>query len=341
MLSKVLLLRYIDLSLGFGRSSDICRREKDTFICYYTAYRAVSYSVVWKKVTNLFKNVKNIFEKNEEFIICLKELEALLISQDVNIKTAQLLIQKLPKSKDSEIILGHLKEELISILSCCEKNFVLPDVPLTVVLVCGVNGGGKTTTIAKLAKYIGQDNKKIGVVAADTFRAAAIEQLEIWGKRLNIPVYAGSINGDPASVAYQAIDWAKSLGLDVLLIDTAGRLQNKKNLMDELAKMKRVIQKQIPDAPHETILVLDGTTGTNVIRQTETFHDITPLTGIIMTKLDGTAKGGGLVSLASLFKLPIYFLGIGEKETDLVTFSAKTFVEKLFSETALDTSEPS
>lgn len=287
-----------------------------------------AYSIVWKKVTNLFKSVKNIFEKNEEFVVYQKELEALLLSHDVNIKTAEQLVKALPKSNDADVVLASLKQELITILSLSEKKFVMPDVPLAIVLVCGVNGGGKTTTIAKLAKHLMQ-GKKIGFVAADTFRAAAIEQLQVWGKRLNVPVYAGPLNSDPASIIYQAIDWAKPLALDLLLIDTAGRLQNKKNLMDELSKVRRVIQKQIPDAPHETILVLDGTTGSNVISQTETFHDIAPLTGIIMTKLDGTAKGGGLVSLAALFKLPIYFLGTGEKETDLEPFDAEEFVEKL------------
>lgn len=288
----------------------------------------LAYSIVWKKVTNLFKSVKNIFDRNKEFVVCQKELEALLISHDVNIKTAQVLAKDLPKSNDSDVVLDHFKKELIKILTPCEKQFVLPDVPLAIVLVCGVNGGGKTTTIAKLAQYLETSGEKnIGFVAADTFRAAAIEQLRIWGKRLNIPVYSGSLNSDPASIVYQAIDWAKTLGLDLLLIDTAGRLQNKKDLMDELSKIKRVIQKQIPDAPHETILVLDGTTGSNVIIQTQTFHDVTPLTGIIMTKLDGTSKGGGLVSLAALFKLPIYFLGTGEKETDLVSFFAEVFVD--------------
>lgn len=289
----------------------------------------VAYSIVWKKVTNLFKSVKSIFEKNEEFAICQTELEALLISQDVNIKTARQLVQELPKSHDVNSALNHLRQEVIKILSPCVKQLVLSDVPLAIVLVCGVNGGGKTTTIAKLAQCLRQDNKKIGFVAADTFRAAAIEQLQIWGKRLNMPVYAGSLNSDPASIVYQSIDWAKSLNLDILLIDTAGRLQNKKDLMDELAKIRRVIQKRMPEAPHETILVLDGTTGSNVITQTQTFHEITPLTGIIMTKLDGTAKGGGLVSLAALFKLPIYFLGTGEKETDLIPFSAEEFTHQM------------
>lgn len=292
----------------------------------------VAYSIVWKKVTNLFKSVRNIFGKNEEFVVCQKELENLLISHDVNIKTAQQLVKSLPKSNDSDLILSYLRQELVKILFLCEKQLTLPDVPLSIILICGVNGGGKTTTIAKLAQHLIQGKKKIGFVAADTFRAAAIEQLQVWGKRLNIPVYAGPLNSDPASIIYQAIDWAKPLGLNLLLIDTAGRLQNKKNLMDELAKIRRVIQKQIPDAPHETILVLDGTTGSNVITQTETFHEITPLTGIIMTKLDGTAKGGGLVSLAALFKLPIYFLGTGEKQTDLEPFSAEIFTDQILAE---------
>jgi fused signal recognition particle receptor len=289
-----------------------------------------AYSIVWQKVTNLFKSVKNIFEKSEESAVCKKELEALLVSHDVNIKTAQQLIKELPKSNDADAVLAHLKRELVTILSSCEKQFTLPDVPLSIVLVCGVNGGGKTTTIAKLAQYL--VGKRIGFVAADTFRAAAIEQLQVWGERLSVPVYAGSLNSDPASIVYQAIDWVKPLGLDVLIVDTAGRLQNKKNLMDELSKIRRVIQKQIPDAPHETILVLDGTTGSNVIVQAQTFNDITPLTGIIMTKLDGTAKGGGLVSLAALFKLPIYFLGTGEKEKDLEPFSAEAFVDRVLGE---------
>ncbi len=289
---------------------------------------------MWNQIKNIFKSVKNLFENNNEFKSFQNELEVLLISQDVNIKTAQKLVNSLSPSLSSDEIIEELKGAIAKILLPCEKKFKSPNVPLATILFCGVNGGGKTTTIAKMAHYLAKNNK-VGMVAADTFRAAAIEQLVAWGNKLSVPVFTGTLNSDPASIIFQSIDWAQEQKLNMLLIDTAGRLQNKKNLMEELSKIKRVIQKQIPNGPHETILVLDGTTGSNILSQTEIFNSVTPLTGIVMTKLDGTARGGGLISLAAQFKLPIYFLGTGEKVNDLEPFSAEKFSSDLLDNSSL------
>ena len=197
----------------------------------------------------------------------------------------------------------------------------------TVVLICGVNGVGKTTTIGKLCKKLKDQGNKIIVGAADTFRAAAIDQLELWCQKISVEIVKSDIGSDPASVAFKSFEYAKKNNADYCVIDTAGRLQNKKNLMEEFSKIIRVLKKIDNDAPHETILVLDATTGQNAINQIEEFKKITPITGIIMTKLDGTAKGGILVAIAKQFKIPIYAIGIGEKEEDLDNFIAKDFVQ--------------
>lgn len=281
---------------------------------------------MWQKVSGFFSGVKNIFGKNQDMKTAQKELETLLITQDVHIKTAQKLLQALGKTAINDIS-DQLQASILNILKPCEKRFILPDVPLAIILVCGVNGSGKTTSIAKLCRYLNQSD--VGIVAADTFRAAATEQLVFWAEKLGVPVFKGPLNSDPASIVFQSITWAHEQNLKVLIIDTAGRLQNKQGLMDELGKIYRVIQKQIPNAPHETLLVLDGTTGNNTILQAQMFNDICPITGLIMTKLDGTAKGGALISIADLLKLPIYFLGTGEQDQDLIPFNAEEFIEKL------------
>jgi fused signal recognition particle receptor len=198
-----------------------------------------------------------------------------------------------------------------------------------VVLVAGVNGTGKTTTIGKLARRLANERLKIMLVAGDTFRAAAIEQLQIWGERTGAEVFARAPGSDAAGLAYDALVRAREIGADVLLIDTAGRLQNKAGLMAELAKIERVLRKLDADAPHAVLLVLDATTGQNAISQVEAFKAAVPLTGLIMTKLDGTAKGGILVALADRFELPVYFIGVGEGEDDLQVFNATAFANAL------------
>jgi len=216
------------------------------------------------------------------------------------------------------------------ILKPLEKN--LEDIKTnkpSVILIAGVNGVGKTTTIGKLGKILGQNNKKIVLGAADTFRAAAVDQLDVWAKRISADIIKSDEGADPASVAYKALEHAKNNNFDYLLIDTAGRLQNKKNLMDEFKKITKVVKKIDSNAPHETFLILDATTGQSAIGQVEEFKKITPITGIIMTKLDGTAKGGILLAIGRKFKLPIIALGMGEKEDDLQAFNSEYFSNAL------------
>ena len=200
-----------------------------------------------------------------------------------------------------------------------------------VILIAGVNGVGKTTTIGKLGKILGKNNKKIVLGAADTFRAAAVNQLDVWAKRINADIIKSDEGADPASVAFKALEHAKNNNFDYLLIDTAGRLQNKKNLMDEFKKITKVVKKIDSNAPHETFLILDATTGQSAINQVEEFQKITPITGIIMTKLDGTAKGGILLAVGRKFKLPIIALGMGEKEDDLHMFNSEHYANALMS----------
>lgn len=240
-------------------------------------------------------------------------------------------LRKNPKSSADEI-LGAFRTFSNEILNAPPK--VIGAKPKEgdplVILVVGVNGSGKTTSIAKLAKQFAEEGKKILVAAGDTFRAAAIDQLATWAERLNIDIVKSKPGSDPSAVAYDALSAAKARGSDVVLIDTAGRLQNKTDLMQELAKIKRVSAKVIPEAPHETILVLDATTGQNAIDQAETFHQFTPLTGFILTKLDGSAKGGIILSIYQKMGIPIRWIGIGERADDLLPFDPEAYVTALF-----------
>ncbi len=266
----------------------------------------------------------------------LNELEDLVIQSDVGVESAKELREKFANTKVNLKTVG--KDEIFKIFSNyvseilkpLEKNLenINKNKP-SVILIAGVNGVGKTTTIGKLGKILGQNNKKIVLGAADTFRAAAVSQLEIWAKRINADIIKSDEGADPASVAYKALDHAKKNNFDYLLIDTAGRLQNKKNLMDEFKKITKVVKKIDSDAPHETFLVLDATTGQSAIGQVEEFKKITPITGIIMTKLDSTAKGGILLAIGRKFKLPIIALGMGEKEDDLQVFNSEYFSNAL------------
>ena len=266
----------------------------------------------------------------------LSELEDFLIQSDVGVEAAKELKEKFastkidPKNSAKEEIFKIFSDYASEILKPLEKN--LDDINVKkpcVILIAGVNGVGKTTTIGKLGKILGQNNKKIVLGAADTFRAAAVSQLELWAKKINADIIKSDEGSDPASVAYKALEYAKKNNFDYLLIDTAGRLQNKKNLMDEFKKIAKVIKKIDLSAPHETFLILDATTGQSAINQVEEFKKVTPITGIIMTKLDGTAKGGILLAIGRKFKLPIIALGMGEKEDDLQKFDSKYFSNAL------------
>ncbi len=266
----------------------------------------------------------------------LNELEDFLIQCDVGVESAKELREKFsdtkvtPQNSEKGEILKIFSSYVSEILKPLEKNMEsLNNKKPAVILIAGVNGVGKTTTIGKLGKILEPKNKKIVFGAADTFRAAAVKQLEVWAKRIGCDIIKSEEGADPASVAYKALDYAKNNNSDYLLIDTAGRLQNKKNLMDEFKKITKVVKKIDPNAPHEIFLILDATTGQNAISQVEEFMKIAPITGIIMTKLDGTAKGGILLAIGKKFKLPIIALGMGEKEDDLHIFNAQHYSNAL------------
>ena len=271
----------------------------------------------------------------------LDQLEEAMISADVGVDTTLAIIEKIQarvardKYLGTDELNGILQEEIRNILVDDEKDtikrFDLPEGKKPfVVLVVGVNGVGKTTTIGKLATNFKAAGKSVMLGAADTFRAAAVDQLTIWSERAGVPIVKKEMGSDPASVAFDAVNSAVAKGSDILLIDTAGRLHNKAHLMEELSKIKRVIQKVIPDAPHEILLVLDGTTGQNAIEQAKHFSAATDVTALAITKLDGTAKGGIVLAIANQFKIPVKFIGVGEKAEDLIVFDKHAFVEGLF-----------
>jgi fused signal recognition particle receptor len=267
----------------------------------------------------------------------LDDIETQLLVADVGLDATQSLIQALTHSisrkqlSDPTELFYLLKQEMTNLLKPCEKAFAV-DVKNqpTVILVVGVNGNGKTTTIGKIAKKLQQDNHSVLLAAGDTFRAAAIEQLKVWGERNEIPVIAQHQGADSASVIFDALTAAKARGIDVVLADTAGRLHTQNHLMEELKKIKRVISKFDPSAPHEVLLVLDAGTGQNALSQVKQFKMATDISGLVLTKLDGTAKGGVIFALAKEFALPIRFIGVGEGIDDLREFVAKDFVEALF-----------
>jgi len=271
----------------------------------------------------------------------LDQLEEALISADVGVDTTLTLIEKIQKRVSKDKYLGTsslntiLQEEMQALLVEDEddtlRKFELPEGKKPfVMLVVGVNGVGKTTTIGKLATNFKASGKKVMLGAADTFRAAAVDQLTIWSERAGVPIVKKEMGSDPASVAFDAVNSAVARDIDILIIDTAGRLHNKAHLMEELSKIQRVIQKVIPDAPHEILLVLDGTTGQNAIEQARHFSTATNVSALAVTKLDGTAKGGIVLAIANQFKIPVKFIGVGEKAEDLIVFDKKVFVERLF-----------
>ena len=265
-----------------------------------------------------------------------EELEEQLLIADVGVETTRKIIANLTEGasrkqlKDAEALYGLLKEEMGEILAKVDEPLNVEGKTPFVILMVGVNGVGKTTTIGKLARQFEQQGKSVMLAAGDTFRAAAVEQLQVWGQRNNIPVIAQHTGADSASVIFDAIQAAKARNVDVLIADTAGRLQNKSHLMEELKKIVRVMKKLDEDAPHEVMLTIDASTGQNAISQAKLFHEAVGLTGITLTKLDGTAKGGVIFSVADQFGIPIRYIGVGERIEDLRPFKADDFIEALF-----------
>lgn len=268
----------------------------------------------------------------------IEELETLLLTADVGVEATQELIHKISdrlerkQLGDTEALFAALRDDMTEMLTPCDKKLEIDSSKRPyVILMVGINGVGKTTTIGKLAKKFKDDGKKVMLAAGDTFRAAAVEQLQAWGERNDVAVIAQHSGADSAAVIYDAVEAAKSRGVDVLIADTAGRLHTQSNLMEELKKIKRVMGKLDDDIPHEVMLVIDAGTGQNAINQAQMFNEAVKLTGITLTKLDGTAKGGIVFALAKKLAIPIRFIGIGEGVEDLRTFNANEFVEALFS----------
>jgi fused signal recognition particle receptor len=299
----------------------------------------------------LEKTKESVFQKLSRAVVgkskvddeVLDNLEEVLVSSDVGVATTLKIIERIEErvSKDKYLNTSELnnilKEEIVALL---EKNNTLNETDFSsplknkpyVIMVVGVNGAGKTTTIAKLAYQFKSAGRKVLIGAADTFRAAAIDQLQIWADRVGVPIIKQQMGSDPASVAYDTLRSAVSGDAEVVIIDTAGRLHNKINLMTELSKIKRVMEKVIPDAPHEVLLVLDGSTGQNAFEQARLFTDATNVTAMAITKLDGTAKGGVVIGISDQFKIPVKYIGIGEKLEDLLIFNRFDFVDSLFNE---------
>tara|TARA_E500000318_G_scaffold1676_1_gene2150 strand:- start:625 stop:1548 length:924 start_codon:yes stop_codon:yes gene_type:complete len=268
----------------------------------------------------------------------IKEIEKRLIQSDVGVVATRKLIDgiradyKAGTLTKGEDVIGYLKRELVAMWPEQDRTLNVSDSKPTVILMTGVNGVGKTTSISKLCQSLTDDGKTVLLGACDTFRAGAVRQLEIWGERLGVEVVKGQQGGDPAAVAFDACAAAKARGVDVLIIDTAGRLQTQTGLMDQLSKIRRVIDKQIPGGPHETLLVLDATSGQNALRQAEEFNAAAGVTGIFLSKLDGTARGGIVVAIKEATDIPVKFIGVGETPEDVEAFDPEGFVEAMFAE---------
>ena len=285
-----------------------------------------------QKISN---GLSDIFTKKKLSSDTLDDLSEVLLSADMGTTATQKIIDSLAKKRlNKDLTIAEIKqalaEEVALLLAPCEKKLIIDENKKPfVILMVGVNGAGKTTTIGKLAAKFKAQGKKISFIAGDTFRAAAVEQLSVWGERNSIRVYKGAAGCDAAGLCYDGLQEALKQGDDIVFIDTAGRLQNKSGLMDELKKIIRVIQKVIPSAPHQTILTLDATTGQNALDQVQTFSAITDISGLIITKLDGSAKGGILAAIAGQCPKPVYYIGIGEGIDDLDEFSAQAYAQNL------------
>jgi fused signal recognition particle receptor len=301
---------------------------------------------------SLSKTKESVFSKITKIIIgkskvddeVLDNLEEILISSDVGVETTIKIINRIEKRIAKDKYVGSselnniLKEEIAELLKDNSggdtSEFTLPDINEPyVIMIVGVNGVGKTTTIAKLAYQFKKIGKNVVIGAADTFRAAAVEQLSIWAKRVDVPIVTQGMGADPASVAYDTVASAKAKNADVVIIDTAGRLHNKINLMNELTKIKKVMQKIIPNAPHEIMLILDASTGQNAIEQAKQFIKATEVNSLTLTKLDGTAKGGVVIGISDTFNIPVKYIGVGEKLEDLQVFNKYEFIDSLFKNT--------
>jgi fused signal recognition particle receptor len=297
----------------------------------------------------LQKTNESIFSKLSKAVVgksqvdeeVLDQLEEILITSDVGVDTTIKVIRRIEErvARDKYLNSGELdiilREEIAALLEENNSQDLLDfDIPVGkkpyVIMVVGVNGVGKTTTIGKLANLFKNAGKSVVLGAADTFRAAAVDQLILWGDRVGVPVVSHGMNTDPASVAFDAVKQGVDSGADIVIVDTAGRLHTKVNLMNELSKIKRVMQKFIPDAPHEILLVLDGSTGQNAFIQAQEFTKVTEISALAITKLDGTAKGGVVIGISDQFKIPVKYIGVGEKMTDLQIFNRKEFVDSLF-----------
>jgi len=285
-------------------------------------------NAIFKQVDNLFKHFVKVDEE------LLEELEELLIMADVGVNSTEIIIERLrERIKDERITEPEdcrlaLRDILVDMIG--EGEPLKLETTPSVILVIGVNGVGKTTSIAKIANRLKEQKKQVVLAAADTFRAAAIDQLQIWADRVGVDLIKHSEGSDPAAVVFDAVSAAKKREADVLIVDTAGRLHNKKNLMDELAKISRVIERELPGASRETLLVLDATTGQNAVNQAKEFKNAANITGLILTKLDGTAKGGIVFSIKEELDIPVKFIGVGEKMDDMQEFEAREFVDALF-----------
>lgn len=327
-------IKKLTIMFGFGKDKEKKKVEKDSAEDKKGWLQRMK-SGLGKSSAKLNEGIKDIFVRKKLDNQTLEDLEDLLISSDLGVEASMMVTKKLAENKfDKEISEQEIKQELASCIEEILKDSAKPieiksENKPHVIIMCGVNGTGKTTTIGKLASIYKEEGKKITIAACDTFRAAAVEQLEVWSKRSGCEIIKGKEGVDPASVAYEAYSKAKEDGADILIIDTAGRLQNKKNLMEQLEKIIRVIKKLDESAPHDSIIVLDATTGQNANSQVKVFKEMVNLTGIIVTKLDGTAKGGVVVSLAKQFGLPVHAIGVGESIEDLRPFEAASFAKSL------------
>jgi fused signal recognition particle receptor len=296
-------------------------------------------SGIQKTRAGLVERVEDLIQGKKEIDAdLLEELEYTLITADIGVRTATEILERIRQRVDRKLVgdpaelRGLIREHLLEVLQSVERPLPTVTTPPAVVMVVGVNGAGKTTTIGKLANRFKQEGRSVLLCAADTFRAAAIDQLEVWGQRNGVDVIRQQHGADPSAVVFDALQAAQARKLDYVIVDTAGRLHTKENLMAELEKMRRTAKRVIPDAPHEVLLVLDGTTGQNGLEQAKKFTETSGVTGIVLTKLDGTAKGGVLVAIARELSLPVRYIGVGEKIDDLLPFDAEQFVDSLFAE---------